>query len=548
MAIYHEDITKWYKAALFLVFAFLVIYSPWWLAERELLWNEGEFAAIVQEMDIFFPVTIAHGEIVNSFPLFPLIATVMTKYFGWSIEFSLRFISFASLSLITLLAWEAGRRALNIQAAYVSAAVVFSSVIVVEKTIDGYPSMLAFLFIFTGWLIWFSYGVARSSWNRAWVYSMFFCGLAFYTLGWEAIIYFFFPMIFLRRPMTVWQKLRKPGFFAGACLIVFFILAWGLPRWSGLVNVPFRIIPPNADLFDEYVKQIFTFPFTSMLRFLPWMILAWTPFCIAYQPLDKNPLFSRFLRTIFISLFILLWISPFTRARDLLMLAPPISILCGVNYWLFVRRHGFQIQRILKVLASIGLILGAAVLIFYLVPIDFIHKFNQNNISLEFRWDRLYIITGIVQGALMVLISIFILFKIKKDLKIWSSILLICMSGMLFYWALLSPYKGQDVAKRELGDDFRKAMGTLFDKDMIVYKDKKINGLYGECYYMGFNVKKIHSYDELPASQRVVYLISTDVPVFPGRLWTNLLPETKTYKDNRICLWKGEKVEKSIKK
>lgn len=548
MAIYQEDVTKWYKAALFMVVAFLIIYSPWWFADRELLWNEGEFAAIVQEMDIFFPVSIAHGEIVNGFPLFPMIATVLCKYLGWSIEFVLRFISVASLGLITILVWEAGRRALNLQAAYVSSAAVFSALVVVEKTIDGYPSLLAFVFIFTGWLIWFSYGVARSCWNRAWIYSMFFCGLAFYTLGWEAVIYFFFPMIFLRRPMTIWQKLRKPGFFAGLGIIVFFILAWGLPRWSGLVNAPFRISSPNADLFDEYIKQLFTFPFSSMLRFLPWMILAWTPFCIAYQPMDKNPLFSRFLRTIFISLFMLLWLSPFTRARDLLILAPPISLLCGVNYWLFVRRNGFHIQKLLKILSFIGLILGAAILVFYLLPADFIQKFNRNDIPLEFRWNRLYIIAGVIQGALMVLISAFVLFRMKRDLKIWEHILLICVTGMLFYWALLSPYKGQDTAKRELGEAFRIAMGSAFDKDMTIYKDKKINGLYGETYYIGCNVKKIHSYDELPTNKRMVYLISTDVPVFPGRLWTNLLPETKTYKDNRICLWKGEKVEKSIKK
>ena len=54
----------------------------------------------------------------------------------------------------------------------------------------------------------------------------------------------------------------------------------------------------------------------------------------------------------------------------------------------------------------------------------------------------------------------------------------------------------------------------------------------------------MNSVEEIPADQKVVYLISTEFPQVPERRWRNLLPNQKTYKDKRICLWQGIKLEK----
>ena len=91
---YEEKTPGWIAAALVLVVAFLIIYSPWQLSDRELYWQEGFFAAQAMEMDYFMPMTFAHGMVIqDSFPLFPWNAAVVHNEFGLSMEMALRFIS-----------------------------------------------------------------------------------------------------------------------------------------------------------------------------------------------------------------------------------------------------------------------------------------------------------------------------------------------------------------------------------------------------------------------------------------------------------------------
>ena len=395
------------KAIIFLVIAFFLIFAPLQLGDRELYWSEGDYSAMTMEMDFALPLTIAHGELIPAtFPMFPWISALLCRYLGFTMEFSLRIISVLSLAALTILAWDAGRRALNIQAGAVAAAVMLSSIIIIEKTLDGYPNTLALLFIFMGWLVWFTFGAARGSWNRAWIYSMFCCGLAFYTLGWPCLIYFAFPLLFMRRPLTLWTKLQRPGFFVGLAILFVFIFLWGFSRWSAGTDIPFSSLPIDKGVFEDYFQHLLTFPFEIILRFLPWSIIAWTPFCVAYHPLDKNPIFSRYLRTIFISLFFLLWISPFTKSRDLIILAPTLAVMTGINYWLLVRRHGHQIHKLLKIFSYAAILGGFFIIAFYLVPVEWWQDFYPSSFDIAFRYNSKNILFGIIQGSICVICGI----------------------------------------------------------------------------------------------------------------------------------------------
>jgi len=548
--------TKW-RAIVFLVFAFLLLYAPLQLNSWQFRRREERYAAIAYEMNLQQPNTIIHGEqIPFHYPLFPWMVAILHKT-GLSFEFCLRIISIASLALLSLLAWEAGRRALDIQTATVASAMMFSSIIILEKTLDGYPHMTALFFLTAAWFSWFTFGVARGQWKRAWMIAFFFCGLGFYTIGWQAVIYFIVPLIFMRRPMTLWGKLNKPGFFLGLAVLLCFVLVWGIPRWYTGYDIPFQSANIFPGTLTKYLSHLIFFPFDIIFRFMPWTIICWPAFCVAYFPLDKNPIFSRFLRTIVISLFFLFWFSPFTDARDIIFLAPPLSILCGINYWLFVRRHGHHVHTFLNFISIGTLVAGIGIIIFYSTNFPWAFNFSFIPRNLDFR--NAHQILGITQASIAVLISVLTIMNTKKNLKVITHTLFLSIAITLCFWSVIIPHLSMRQDKRKMGKAFahaiKKSMGLTdsqpFPKDFIVYKGPGILGLSAACVYMDAKVLKIHKLTNLPDKIDTVYMISTQYPVSNNRSWEYITPKdipdkTKNpfiYRDTMFYIFKGTKVK-----
>ena len=544
---YEEKSSVWIVAVLTLVAAFLIIYSPWQLGDRELYWQEGYFASQAMEMDYYMPMTFAHGMVIqDSFPFFPWIAAIIHNEFGLSMEMTLRFISIAALAVIAVLVWFAAGSAGGTQAAAVAAAMMISTSIVIEKSIEGYPNSLMLLALTAAWFSWFMLGVGRSNWSGAWAASLFFIGLAFYTFGLPALIYFIFPMIFMRRPLTIWTKMNKPGFYIGLAVLVGFIMLWAFPHIMFASTFPFKSLEFEPGSVSDYLEHLVEFPFDVMLRLMPWTILAWAPFCVQYQPLDKTPIFSRFLRIIVISLFFLLWISPFTEPRDIMVLVPPLAVMTGINYWLVIRRYGDKFLVVMKMLSFPVFVIGGIIIIFYLLPADWWNSIFSLQKSIDFRTNPKYIIIGLTWGMLAAAVGI-ALIHIKIRPYIWTFILILICAVMVFYWSLIHPYKAQEQTKKIMGRELRNALAIegVTDNDAI-YIGPNL-GLYGECFYMGGKVFSISNVEEIPADKKLVYLISTEFPQVPERRWRNLLPVRKTYKDKPICLWQGIKNEQKKK-
>ena len=116
---------------------------------------------------------------------------------------------------------------------------------------------------------------------------------------------------------------------------------------------------------------------------------------------------------------------------------------------------------------------------------------------------------------------------------------------------VMFPYRIQEQETRNMA---RELAGTLArdrnntpDK-ALVYKFN-ISDLYGECSLMNADIRKIYNLDQLPYNEDTVYLLGTTFPQHPDREWTNLLPANRTYRNQRICLWKGvlRKDEQKVK-
>lgn len=544
--IYQENPPIKYLAVLILILSFIVIYSPWSLGIRELLGEEGRYAAISLEINLLNPSTIAHGETLPYYyPLYPWLVAIAYKA-GLSYEIGLRLVSVLSLAGIVITIFVTAKRISGLQTAVVSAAAMMSCVIVMEKSIDGNPFVTAVFFLLLGWLTWYTYGVVKSNWNLAWIVSSIFCGLAFYTIGWIAIFYFFLPLIFMRRPMTIWKKLNEYGFKIGIVIIIIFVCLWVIPRFALVMQNPFA--PENIpNIFPgNYLSSLLTYPLELLWRAMPWTIAFWPAFCVAYYPLDKNPIFSRFLRTIFLTLFAFMWINPLKDSRTIILLLPALSIMCGINYWLLVRRNGFALKIILNVLTIIFVLVSFLFLLLFLFPdkiwtnnfFIFLHESLFKN-GVDFL--HTYRIMGIFQTATAAALGIGAIY-FRRRIKIWLYCLFVSAIFMLFFWGVTTPYRGQSNEAKNTAAQIIADMGDDYSRDMTIFEGNDICDIYVLETYLGCNIKKISNYSMLPEDSKTVYVFALSNPIFTERHWAKV--SSPVYKDRMITLWKGVKLNK----
>lgn len=544
--IYQENPPIRYLSILILILAFVVIYSPWNLGMRELLGEEGRYAAISLEMNFLNPSTIAHGETLPYYyPLYPWLVAITYKL-GLPYEIGLRLISILSLAGIVITVFITSKKISGLQAAVVSAVAMMSCIIVMEKSIDGNPFVPAIFFLLLGWFRWYTYGVVKGNWNLAWIMGLLFCGFAFYTIGWIAVFYFFLPLIFMRRPMTIWKKLNGYGFKIGIVIIIAFICLWLGPRFAMIMQNPFasedipNIFPSN------YFYSFLTYPFELLWRFMPWTIAFWPAFCVAYYPLDKNPIFSRFLRTIFFSLFAFMWINPLKDSRTIILLLPALSIMCGINYWLLVRRNGFVLKMILNSLTIILVFVSLVGLLLFLFPdkiwtngfFMFLHEVLFKN-GVEF--FSAYRIMGIIQISTAIALGVGIIY-FRKRIKIWLYCLFVSVIFMLFFWGVTIPYRSQSNEAKDTAAHIIANIGEDYSCNMTIFEGNDISDIYVLGTYLGCNMRKISNYSMLPEDIKTVYVFALSTPIFPERHWTKV--STSVYKDKMITLWKGVKLNK----
>ncbi|MBU8901999.1 MAG: glycosyltransferase family 39 protein [Victivallales bacterium] len=547
MALYKEKKINTVILILLLLTVFFAIFSPWRLAERELYWDEDYYAVQTLELKHTPSITFAHGEFTyDSNPLFPLIVSTLQSTFSLPVEFVLRLVSLLALAMIACLVWVSAKNAGGVQAAVVATSVMISSNIVIEKTIDGYPDTLTLLFLMLGWLLWFYFGVGRGKWNLAWILGFFFCGLAFYTQGFIAVLCFILPLVFMRRPMTIWPKLKKPGFAVGLFILLLFVLLWWLPHLIFAPEIEIRPLVFDGEDILSYLQHLALFPIAVVIRFLPWSVLAWVPFCVAFMPLDKSPIFSRFLRIWFFALFFALWFIPNFESRYMLLLVPPVAILIGINYGIFIQRYGRYFPKFYSYFGWLSFLCAGLVMGFYFAPEEWVVSVASFSRGIEFRNLASNQVNAYVGSGLMVVIGITLL--LYRKTPIWMVILFFGFVPSLFLWSIVIPYKAQAHGKQNLGKQLREILQKEnIPANEIIYKSA-IKDLYGECYYMGYQVKKIYTLKELPENKEVIYLISTDYPQVPSREWTNLLPEKMQYRGRPIGFRRGVLKKRQFKK
>jgi hypothetical protein len=522
---------------------FLLIYFVPQLGMTEFRWRkEALYTAMAIEMNFSKPNTSAHGELISeTYPLFPMAGALLLKA-GIPVSTATRLVSVIFVAAISTAIWISSKRAFGIRAAAMATAAFFSSVVVMDKGIEGFPNMLAFFWIFLAWLAWFALGMGRGRWSAAWFMSFTFCGLSFYTTGWEALFYFFLPLVFQRRPLSIWSRINKPGFYLGLAALAFFVIMWSYPRWIDGHDIPFKNIA--SEISGGYLMQLLLFPLDFFLRTFPWIFVAWPVFCAAYDEIEPNPIFSRFLKTIFFTLFFMNWIMPENDPRNYCLAMIPLAILAGSRYAILTGRHSLRINGMLINLGRIVALAALLSAIFYLLPKDAVAKIPFLQKGHQFQANHWKM--GLLQSLLAVAICIYVerLHSMRR-LPAFKLLVLLSTATMVLFWALHVPYRAQDSSQRRLASDIRNAVGTDFSGDLVIYETAEVSGdFYGVIAYLGCRARRLkEGAKNIPQEIQTAYLLSSEVPLVPERLWSQKL----TFEGRRreSFLWVGERVQKT---
>ena len=559
MGIYTESKITPVCGFLILAAAFAALYGAWLFAGPELVRSEGAYAAAAAEFEIHGPAvaTIHRWATPECFPLFPSVVNIFYRYMKMPMETALRAVSVLMLFAGAVLVYLAASARRSCTAGWVAAAMYFSSILALDKSVVGTPATGNAFFLLAAQLLFFEHGVRRSNWNMAWISASLLLAAGFFNGGFEVLAFFVFPMFFLRRPLSVSSKFRKAGFVAAIFIVAAAVLWWAKEYNAWPKRVSIYDVWWHSVAVTGHFKEMVAFPCVFAFMLLPWSVIAWLPFCVALQSLDGTPIFSRYLRTLIFPNLALLWLFPELGGGAYFYVVGPLAILTGEFYELGMRRYGEKLRRFFVTvevfMASVPMLIAAGSFIpdAILLPsqgrkvpgasassisermLELVRPSMGNR--LDFRNDRFFWVSVTVMFVAALLLIWYVHARRRSD-PVWMIVLSVSLALAQFYNGLMRPYRSQDHSKRNFGVEIRGALCRHGRIDRIY--TYKVSNLNGGLFYAGYPVHRLDSMDELPRDRREVYLLCPEFPQSAEFSWKNLLPDYK-YNKNPLALWKG---------
>lgn len=538
MGIYKEKSLPDGISIVLLLLSFLVLFQPWNLELRELSRLEGLFAAEAQDLSLSnWLVVSAHGAIIhNAFPLYPILVRLLYDTAGISMELALRLVSLFMLFATAILVYLAAASNRTSRAGIAASAMYISCSLVIEKGIEGNPVTTTAFFLLASHLLLFHFGFRKSNWSLGWIVSLLLMTFGFFSGGFLALLYFAFPILFFRRPLAVKSKFKKAGFWIGLLFLAGTIAHWGLISWDMSHKLPLQMTWWGQEGFLDYLKSVLFFPIDLTIRLLPWTLIAWIPFCVALQALDKTPIFSRFLRTLTFSNLALIWLLPRSDIRELLYILAPLAILTGIYYDTGMCRYGQKVRKLLPAGEWGMLVLALVIVLLCFAPERYLEIFASIEKSMDFTSEQSYQYRA--WGAIILLSLAFVAIRYCRNTRpVWLILLVTAGGYAIFFGSVQIPYRAQNRQRHEFGNSLKQALAN--EETVPKLYKYGIVGLYSELHYSNQKIVQINELDEIPQDEKVVYLLSGEFPQIPEREWNNLLPGDFEYDGHRLMLWKG---------
>ncbi|MCK5802949.1 MAG: glycosyltransferase family 39 protein [Lentisphaeria bacterium] len=542
------------------------------LGTRQLRSGEALLATIASEFSAHGDLlrTTVHGEQIPAFPLYPWLISLFMRVFH-QVEWATRMPSvLAVLGMALVTGWFAysirGRLA-----GVVASSMVLSTLGILRVGCSAQPeTVLAFL-LTCGWFLWYHFGQVRKQWYRAWAVALFLVLLATFTSGARALVYFYVPFIFMKRPVRGRRRLLAPAHFVSLGVLIIVLFLW-LNQVPGQPFMPWNAVSimgmPSCD--TSYLTRLVLFPFGCLLALFPWSLFCWTPFCQAFFPVEGVPGLFRYLRAICMSLAIGVWLIPNSSPSALIVVVPPLAVMTGLHYSILMRRHGRMFSLIPRFLTRIAFWWGAAALGLAALHASGVVVFQDMPSSI-LGWNSLVVLC-------ICTVAFFCLQRAFEPRLFWLRFLTAVFLLRVLMAATTNPFDAWAESENRLGGevlsgkvDFRFVPFTAYrppPPDLAMADDTLVSSpvpveifrkrpetpglpedvLYRltegyhlrECLYIGRRVQRIHDPEsDLPVDKEVVYVLGGDKPpILTSRSWTTASAAVDAAQRNRVLtLW-----------
>ena len=312
--------------------------------------------------------------------------------------------------------------------------------------------------------------------------------------------------------------------------MLIFTVGWRILYSGGTWQMDF--LPQEFSGWENF-KRLLVFPLLLPIRFFPWSLLMWLPFCAALQAIDPTPVFSKYLRTIFSVALTLMWLLPDRPANELFFIIGPLAIMTGLNYELGIRRYRQWFTKALY-LGEIIIVIAALAMAAMLLPARWLAVFPFLDTK-ELIYREGYSV--VIAAALILLAVLAVFFHLqRKQYPVWNMVLKLTVCCAIFCNILILPAYITERRWRDLGRDISTALPPDA-KGKTLYK-LDINGMFCGLFYAGVPVKKIKNLDELPSGE-TIYLIASGFPRHFGWRWSPLLPPDYNFEGEHLTMWRG---------
>ena len=557
--------------ALFLIGPLLYLVN---LGTKQLRSSEALLATIASEFSVHGDLlrTTVHGEQIPAFPMYPWLVSLSMRVFH-QVEWAARMPSvLAVLGMALVVGWFTNRIQGRL-AAVIASVMVLTTAGVLRVGSRAQPETVLAFFLTCAWLLWYHLGQQRKQWFLAWAGALSLVLLATLTSGARALVYFYVPFIFMKRPVRGRQRLLALSHFISLGVLIAILFVW-FNQAPGQPFMPWNAVGamgmPCCD--RPYVARLILFPFGCFLALLPWSLLCWTPFCQAFFSVEGAPGLFRYLRAILMSLSIGVWLIPGSALSALIVVIPPLAVMTGLHYSILMRRHGRVFSLIPRVLTTIAFWAGIGVLSVAVLHACGVVVFQGMSSSI-LGWNCFVVLClctiaffALQHGFerrpfwLRFLVSLFLLRALvatttnpfeawgKSESRLGGEVL----SGKVDFRAVpFTTYRSSPRPFAGMADDALANPPVLINiflkrpetpglpEDDVLYSITERYHLR-ECLYIGSRVQRIRDPEsDLPADKEVVYVLGgAKPPILTSRSWTTASAAVDATQRNRVlALW-----------
>ena len=321
-------------------------------------------------------------------------------------------------------------------------------------------------------------------------------------------------------------------------MVLAVLVVWRIIIAPEQVLMPWNAFVVKAVPRVGYLRDFAAFPFQCAVLLLPWTLLAWPGFCLAYRPMEKDQGFFHFLRALVFAPFIAAWVLPKVEPTALLPVVGPLAVLTGMHYGILVRRHYRELRVLWQAMVWLAIAVGGAAVVLGLM-------FMADLVVLAGFDDLTYVIS-MVMLTVVVVAARYLRAADARQPFWWRFVV---ATGLLrLVWAA-TWVPGDSWASS--GNRYAGAqLGANVPPSAIVYKTASPL-LVAECFYLDRNVVGVANLEEdLPTDERTVFVLAgARPPILPTRTWepwsepvqvTRSLRARFVWRPSRFCLVRVE--------